>query len=235
MVTQGCHTPTRRKGFTISRSAGLGTIVRGENDNGVFVLVALNEVVQQAAQVVIHGLYHGRVNRHAFSLEAALIRAQGIPVGRSRHALHADTLWNDAELSRPQSALLPEFIPAAIINTHVTVNKFLRRLHRDMYRLEWQVGEEGATVIDIAVDELDSLVDQEAGGVEILGQLVLLAVGIPISLIVEWDIRPLLPVVGARIRQCHGTLKTSLAGQLPGGGAQVPLPRHIRMIASSLQ
>ena len=106
--------------------------------------------------------------------------------------------------------------------------------------LKGQVGEERGAVsrvaiYKVAIDKFDGLVDQKARGVEVFRQLILLAVGIPVGLIIEGNIRPLLPVIRPGISQCHRTRKTALAGQLAGTRTQVPLAGHIGVVARLFQ
>ena len=71
-----------------------------------------------------------------------------------------------------------------VVNPDVAVDEFLRSLHWNVHGLERQVSKEGLAVLDIAVDELDGLIHQEARRVEIFRELVFLAVGVPVGLVI---------------------------------------------------
>jgi len=62
-----------------------------------------------------------------------------------------------------------------------------------------------------------------------------LAIGIPVGLIVQGNVRALLPVIRTGISQCHRTRKAALAGQLAGTRTQLPLAGHIGVVVRLFQ
>ena len=94
-------------------------------------------------------------------------------------------------------ASLSQVVPTFVIHAHVAVDVRLRCLHGNVHGLKRHVGEERFTVAEIAANELDGFVDQEARGVEVVRQLEALAIRNPVCPIVDRQVRPLLPIVSA--------------------------------------
>ena len=183
----------------------------------------------------IHRFDHSRVNGHAFCLIAFLRLAQATPIPGGGHGHHVRGGWNNAKLYGPDLALLTQCLPAAVIHAHIAIDKFLRRLHRNVYCLHRQIGEEGARIVSMTVNELNGLVDQEAGRVEILRQLEFLTIGKPVGFFINGNIGFLFPVVGAGIGHGHRALKTATTGQQVRRHTQVPFSRHVGVVARILQ
>ena len=166
--------------------------------------------------MVIHRFDHPCVNRHPLGFIAPLISIECPPVAGGGHPDHCNVGRDYAQCSCAALARSPNRIPTFVVRAHVRINEGLWRLHGYVHRLKREVGKEGAPVLNLAINKLDGFIHQEPRRIKILGQLIRLTVCKPVGVVIERDIRPLLPVVGAGIGQCDRALKPPLARQQAG-------------------
>ena len=109
--------------------------------------------------MMVHSLYHSAINRHAFRFIGLALWAQAVPVLGAGHSNHGAVRRHYAQFDCPHQTLLSQSLPAAVIHTHIAVNKFLRCLHGNMHGLKRHVGKKWLPIPLITVDKLDGLVD----------------------------------------------------------------------------
>ena len=121
-------------------AAGLGAIVGGEDENRILIAPDILQVLHEPPEVVVHGSHHARVHRHALGVVAPHLGRVRFPVVGGRHAHHVRVRRHNAQLPGPVPTPFAQDVPAGVVYTHVLVGELLGRLHRNMHRLEGQIG-----------------------------------------------------------------------------------------------
>ena len=144
---------------------GARTVVGRKHHNRIFQSAHRLELIQHAANLAIHPVNHGRVNRHLGGLKSLLFLAQSIPRDRARHFISADLLVqflfgevpvgyftrlavaqgaiHQAHLQLALVALLANHIPAHEISVAIPCDVLGRRLQWKMRHSEGEIGEKG--------------------------------------------------------------------------------------------
>ena len=183
----------------------------------------------------VHGLDHARVHRHALGLVGLVLCTQSTPITGGCHSDHGHVGGNDAQGGGPLPALLAQFVPTLLISVGIVVDVLLGRLHGHVHRHKRQVSEERGGLVAVRPDELHQFVDQEFRRVKICWQSEALAVGKPVRPVVQGQVGPLLPIVGAGIHHGHGALKPPGYRSFFRGHTQMPFTRHVGSVAGVLE
>ena len=159
----------------------LCTVVRQKNKHGVVQLANLIYVIYQASDVVIHGIHHARVNRHASSLEGLLFRAQRLPGDCCRHGKTLEHGWQNACARQTLATRCAQVMPPTSVCLQILIAKCRWRLHGDVNGLEGDVGKERLLCFFFVANVLNGFVDEVFGRIEVLGQCRRLTVLKPIG------------------------------------------------------
>ena len=211
------------------------TVVRQENKHGVVQLANFVYVIDQATDMVIHGVHHACVNRHASRFEGLLFRAQRLPGDRGRHVEALEHGWQNACAGQTLAARCTQVVPPTGVCLQILVAKFRWRLHGYMYGLEGDVGKKRLLCVVFVANVLNGFVDEVFGRIEVLGQCRRLTVLKPIGFGVNRQIGALTPVVGAGVGQHQRPIKSSLTGFFSLTEAQMPLAAHQCSVPRTLQ
>ena len=227
----------RRAGDHLEQVGALGAVVAEDDEDRVVVFADLLQVLDQAADMVVHVLHHAGVHLHLLAEQGARRRRQQRRVGDEPHALgQLRAWWHDAHLDLPLQPRLPYRIPADVVLADMAVAPVLRQVVRVVRRLVRDVGEEGLAAAAVGVDVADQLVGVGLRGVVVVGQL-----GQVAAVFGEHRLRRRrgevghVPVAAGPVEQREVALEAARPRNLLGRLAQVPLADHVGVVARVLE
>ena len=228
--------PLAGAGNVIHRVA-VGAVVGQEEDEGVVELAGLLQVVEHAADVLVHVVDHRRVYRHALGFRSLLGSAQAVPLRPRRMAFEHRRVGSDqAELLHALETFAAQRVVAVLVARLVLGDVGVVRVQRPVRRGEGEVGEEGLARILAGLDVIDQPGGEEVGREEVLrhvDRLAVLAVdGLRRLGRVDRDDAGLIaPVARSAMHEHVGLVEAARRRAEFLGHAEVPLAGHQRAIA----
>jgi len=125
----------------VVRVRAFRAVVGEEHEHRVIQLSGSAQVVDQAADVVVHGFRHAGIDLHVASGESLIRGVQRIPSGRRRRVPQSHRGRKHAQLGRAASTFGAHRLPAGRIAAAVAVAERGGCLHGQVVGLKTDIGE----------------------------------------------------------------------------------------------
>ena len=223
---------TRRGRDDAVRGRG-GSVIGAENNDGILQLAAFLKVIDQAAEVEVQILYHGRVQFLGPGVASPVLGGQFVPGwSDGLEVVEFRARGHHTQLAGPCHAGLTQHVVSFVIASGVAIQPIFGRMQRPVGR---GVRNETEPRRLTGVDELDHPVGVVVRGVEVRRQILVLdglAVHAIQAVVVPEDFGK---VTGRGAKLHEGAIESPGGGRIAVFQAKVPLAGDVSLVARILQ